>query len=102
VLIFAALAEHRVEVIADEGIYAAAPNTVWDEVVAEAGAMPIFVAGTGAILAAHSPAATPQRTARRSADGFVAAGNLGRVGEILPTDVPTCARADRSTNCPTA
>jgi uncharacterized membrane protein len=35
VLIFAALAEHRVEVIADEGIYAAAPNTVWDEVVAD-------------------------------------------------------------------
>jgi hypothetical protein len=29
------LAEHRVEVIADEGIYAAAPNTVWDEVVAD-------------------------------------------------------------------
>ena len=65
VLIFAALAEHRVEVIADEGIYAAAPNTVWDEVVADlveglkrgaiADGFVAAVARTGAILAAHVP-----------------------------------------------
>lgn len=65
VLIFAALAEHRVEVIADEGIYAAAPNAVWDEVVAD------LTAGLkrGAI-----------------ADGFVAA--VGRAGAILAAHVP--------------
>jgi len=65
VLIFAALAEHRVEVIADEGIYAAAPNMVWDEVVADltaglrrgaiADGFVAAVARTGAILAAHVP-----------------------------------------------
>jgi putative membrane protein len=65
VLIFAALAEHRVEVIADDGIYAAAPNTVWDEVVADlvaglrrgaiADGFVAAVARTGAILAAHVP-----------------------------------------------
>lgn len=65
VLIFAALAEHRVEVIADEGIYQAAPNTVWDEVVADlvgglkagkvADGFVAAVARTGAILAAHVP-----------------------------------------------
>ncbi|CAN5184937.1 TPM domain-containing protein [soil metagenome] len=65
VLIFAALAEHRVEVIADEGVYALAPNAVWDEVVADLVAglksgqiADGFVAGiarTGAILAAHVP-----------------------------------------------
>ena len=64
-LIFAALAEHRVEVIADEGIYAAAPQTVWDEVVADlqaglkrgaiADGFVAAVARTGAILAAHVP-----------------------------------------------
>lgn len=65
VLIFAALAEHRVEVIADEGIYAAAPNTVWDEVVAD------LVAGL-----------------RRGkiADGFIAA--VSRTGTILAAHVP--------------
>ncbi|RRN65763.1 TPM domain-containing protein [Caulobacter sp. 602-1] len=65
VLIFAALAEHRVEVIADEGIYAAAPNAVWDEVVAD------LVAGLkrGEI-----------------ADGFVAA--VSRAGTILAAHVP--------------
>lgn len=65
VLIFAALAERRVEVIADEGIYAAAPNAVWDEVVAD------LVAGLkrGEI-----------------ADGFVAA--VSRAGTILATHVP--------------
>jgi len=65
VLIFAALAEHRVEVIADEGIYAAAPNTVWDEVVAD------LVAGLK-----HG----------KIADGFVAA--VSRTGMILAAHVP--------------
>lgn len=65
VLIFAALAEHRVEVIADEGIYAAAPNAVWDEVVAD------LVQGL---------------KAGRIADGFVAA--VGRAGAILAEHVP--------------
>lgn len=65
VLIFAALAEHRVEVIADEGIYAAAPNTAWDEVVADlvgglkrgkiADGFVAAVSRTGTILAAHVP-----------------------------------------------
>jgi putative membrane protein len=65
VLIFAALAEHRVEVIADEGVHAAAPSTVWDEVVAD------LVAGLkrGAV-----------------ADGFVAA--IDRTGAILAAHVP--------------
>jgi len=65
VLIFAALAEHRVEVIADEGIYKAAPNAVWDEVVAD------LVAGM---------------KQGKIADGFVAA--VTRVGEILSSHVP--------------
>lgn len=65
VLIFAALAEHRVEVIADEGIYKAAPNAVWDEVVAD------LTAGL---------------KAGRIADGFVAA--VERVGAILSAHVP--------------
>lgn len=34
VLLFVAVAEHRAEVIADEGIYAVAPREVWDSVVA--------------------------------------------------------------------
>ena len=65
VLIFAALAEHRVEVIADEGIYKAAPTAVWDEVVADlvgglkagkiADGFVAAVARTGTILAAHVP-----------------------------------------------
>jgi putative membrane protein len=65
VLIFAALAEHRVEVIADEGIHAAAPSAVWDEVVADlvagmkrgavADGFVAAIARTGAILAAHVP-----------------------------------------------
>ena len=68
VLIYAALAEHRVEVIADEGIYKAAPDTVWREVVADVvaglkrgAAADGFVAAvtrTGAILAAHMPPRT--------------------------------------------
>ena len=65
VLIFAALAEHRVEVIADEGVHAAAPATVWDEVVADlveglkrgaiADGFVAAIARTGAVLAAHVP-----------------------------------------------
>ena len=65
VLIFAALAEHRVEVIADEGIYAAAPDTVWNDVVADtvaglksgkiADGFVAAIARTGAVLAAHVP-----------------------------------------------
>ena len=65
VLIFAALAEHRVEVIADEGIHAAAPSGVWDEVVADvveglkrgaiADGFVAAIARAGAILAAHVP-----------------------------------------------
>ena len=65
VLIFAALAEHRVEVIADEGIYKAAPDTVWDAVVAD------LVGGLK-----HG----------RIADGFVAA--VARAGQILAAHVP--------------
>lgn len=65
VLIFAALAERRVEVIADEGVDAVAPPGVWDEVVAD------VVAGIrrGAI-----------------ADGFVAA--VARAGAVLAAHVP--------------
>jgi putative membrane protein len=65
VLIFAALAEHRVEVIADEGVHAAAPGGVWDEVVADlveglkrgavADGFVAAIARTSAILAAHAP-----------------------------------------------
>ena len=65
VLIFAALAEHRVEVIADEGVHAAAPATVWDEVVADlveglkrgaiADGFVAAITRAGAILAAHIP-----------------------------------------------
>lgn len=65
VLIFAALAEHRVEVIADEGIYAAAPNAVWNDVVAD------LVGGL---------------KQGRVADGFVAA--VTRAGAILAEHVP--------------
>lgn len=65
VLIFAALAEHRVEVIADDGVHAAAPSGVWDEVVADlvaglkrgavADGFVAAIARAGAILAAHAP-----------------------------------------------
>ena len=65
VLIFAALAERRVEVIADEGIYKAAPQAVWDEVRAD------LVAGLAK---------------GRIADGFVAA--VTRTGQILSAHVP--------------
>jgi putative membrane protein len=65
VLIFAALAEHRVEVIADDGVHAAAPSGVWEEVVADlvaglkrgaiADGFVAAIARAGAILAAHAP-----------------------------------------------
>ena len=75
VLIFAALAERRVEVIADEAIYKAAPDVVWGEVVAD------LVAGMkrGAV-----------------ADGFVAA--VGRAGAVLAAHVPP--RGDDSNELP--
>ena len=65
VLIFAALAERRVEVIADEGVHQAASSAVWDAVVAD------LVAGL-------------KRDA--IADGFVAA--IARAGAILAAHVP--------------
>lgn len=66
VLLFVALADHRAEVIADEGIYAAAPHQVWDEVVA------LLIGGIkrGAV-----------------GDGFVAA--IERTGQILAEHVPS-------------
>ena len=65
VLLFVALGDHRAEVIADEGIYAAAPHQVWDEVIA------LLIGGVkrGAI-----------------GDGFVAA--IERTGQILSEHVP--------------
>jgi putative membrane protein len=65
VLLFVSLADHRAEVIADEGIYAAAPHQVWDEVVG------LLIGGI-----------------RRGAvgDGFVAA--IERTGQILSQHVP--------------
>lgn len=65
VLLFASLAERRAEVLADDGIYAKAPNAVWDEVVA------LLVAG----LKSGAPA-----------DGFVTA--VGRTGQILAAHLP--------------
>ena len=65
VLLFAAAAEHRAEVIADEGIYAAAPREVWDQVV------DLLVAG----LKRGDPAAAFEAAVRRS-------------GEILAAHVP--------------
>jgi putative membrane protein len=65
VLIFAALAERRAEVIADEGIYAKAPGQVWDEVI------DILVAGM-----------------KRGQPGDAFAGAVKRVGEILAEHVP--------------
>lgn len=65
VLLFVSLADHRAEVIADEGIYAAAPHQVWDEVVA------LLINGIK-----HE----------RLGDGFVAA--IERTGQILAQHVP--------------
>jgi putative membrane protein len=65
VLIFAALAEHRVEVIADEGIHAMAPDAPWNAVVddlvaglrrgAIADGFVEAIASAATILAAHVP-----------------------------------------------
>jgi putative membrane protein len=65
VLLFVALAEHRAEVIADEGVYAVAPREVWDSVVAR------VIDGV---------------KRGRLADGLVAA--IERAGEILAEHVP--------------
>ncbi len=65
VLLFASLAERRAEVIADEGIYAAAPKEVWDDVVQ------LLIAGL---------------ERKKPADGFVAA--IQKSGEILAAHVP--------------
>lgn len=65
VLLFVALAEHRAEVIADEGVYAVAPHEVWDSVVAR------VIDGV---------------KRGRLADGLVAA--IERAGEILAEHVP--------------
>ncbi|KSB91326.1 hypothetical protein AS593_03910 [Caulobacter vibrioides] len=73
VLIFAALAEHHVEVLADEGIHGLAPKDAWSGVVAD------LVAGlkAGAV-----------------ADGFVAA--VARTGAILAEHAPRAAGDDRN------
>lgn len=65
VLLFASLAEHRAEVIADEGIYTVADPKVWDEVVSLllaglkrrdiAGAFEAAAKRSGEILAEHVP-----------------------------------------------
>ena len=65
VLLFVALAEHRAEVIADEGVYAVAPREAWDSVVAR------VIDGV---------------KGGRLADGLVAA--IERAGEILAEHVP--------------
>jgi putative membrane protein len=65
ILLYASLAEHRAEVLADEGVYAKAPREVWDEVVS------LLIAG----LKAGDPAS-----------GFVQA--VERTGEILAAHLP--------------
>lgn len=65
VLLFASLAEHRAEVVADEGIYKVTDPAVWDEVVA------LMIDGL---------------KRRKTADGFVAAIELS--GRILAAHVP--------------
>jgi putative membrane protein len=65
ILLYASLAEHRAEVLADEGIYAKAPREVWDEIVG------LLIAG----LKAGDPAS-----------GFVHA--VERTGEILAACLP--------------
>lgn len=65
VLIFASLYEHRAEVVADEGIYAAAPKEVWNEVVG------LLIAGI---------------ERGQTGDGFIAA--VRKSGEILAAHVP--------------
>lgn len=75
VLLFASLAEHRAEVIADEGIYKLAPDVVWEEVVA------LLIAGL---------------KRRDIGGGFEAA--VKRSGEILAEHVPP--RADNPNELP--
>ncbi|WP_269715261.1 TPM domain-containing protein [Caulobacter sp. NIBR2454] len=65
VLLFASVADHRAEVVADEGIYAKAPREVWDEVV------DLLIAGL---------------KKGDAASGFVAA--VERSGQILAEYVP--------------
>jgi putative membrane protein len=65
ILLYASLAEHRAEVLADEGIYAKAPREVWDEIVS------LLIAG----LKANDPAS-----------GFVRA--VERTGQILAACLP--------------
>jgi putative membrane protein len=65
ILIFAAAAEHRAEVIADEGIFSKAPQAVWDEVVG------LLIEGL---------------KRDKAGDGFVAA--VRRAGQILAEHVP--------------
>lgn len=73
VLLFAAIAERRAEVIADEGIYKVADPAVWDEVVDR------LIEGL---------------KRRRIGDGFVAAVELS--GRILAAHVPS--RGDDNPN----
>jgi putative membrane protein len=75
ILLFASLAEHRAEVIADEGIYSVAPNEVWTEVVG------LLIAGL---------------KRRDIPGGFEAA--VARSGEILARYVPP--RADNPNELP--
>jgi len=65
VLIYASLADHRAEVLADRGIYDKAPHQVWDEVVA------LLIAGL---------------RDGKAADGFV--GAVGKTGVILAEHLP--------------
>lgn len=65
VLIFAALADHQVEVIADKGIHARVDQDVWADAV---------------------EALTTEMAAGRPADGFEAA--IGRVGAVLAEHFP--------------
>lgn len=75
VLLFASVADHRAEVVADEGIYAKAPREVWDEVVE------LLIAGL---------------KKGDAAGGFVAA--IERSGQILAEHVPH--RADNPNELP--
>lgn len=75
ILLYASLAEHRAEVLADEGIYAKAPREVWDEIVQ------LLIAG----LKAGDPAS-----------GFVHA--VERTGQILAACLPP--RADDANELP--
>ncbi|MDP1630654.1 MAG: TPM domain-containing protein [Caulobacter sp.] len=75
VLLFASLAEHRAEVIADEGIYSVAPKEAWDEVVA------LLIDGL---------------KRKKPADGYVAA--IEAAGRVLAAHVPP--RADNPNELP--